>query len=300
MKFIRLLMIIGMLLQPGSAVFGTAAEPLPIIADTATGRPVTAADIAAACNGGGGVVFFGELHDSTPAHAAELALLQSLYARYGDRTVLSLEMFERDTQVLTDDFLAGRITEETFLERSRPWPNYDTAYRPLVMFAKEKKIPVIAANIPRRIAAAYAHGRKLSEIDEPDRQYLPRVHKDGSAAYKEKFALTLRNLKEGAMAVPEERIAPMFRAQCLKDNTMAESIGDYAAAHPSSLILHVQGAFHSEGGLGVPEKLRDLRPGIHILLVNCVEYDAASDDISRAVAAHRRDGDYLVFARRDT
>lgn len=102
------------------------------------------------------------------------------------------------------------------------------------------------------------------------------------------------------MVVPEERIAPMFRAQCLKDDTMAESIGDYAVAHPSSLILHVQGAFHSEGGLGVPEKLRDLRPGIYILLVNCVEYDAASDDISRAVAAHRRDGDYLVFVQRDT
>ena len=32
MKFIRLLMIIGMLLQPGSAVFGMAAEPPPIIA----------------------------------------------------------------------------------------------------------------------------------------------------------------------------------------------------------------------------------------------------------------------------
>ena len=36
------------------------------------------------------------------------------------------------------------------LQDARPWPNYETDYRPMVQVAKHEGLPVICANAPRR------------------------------------------------------------------------------------------------------------------------------------------------------
>lgn len=107
------------------------------------------------------VIFVGERHDAKAAHEAELAILTSLAER-DSNLVLALEMFERDVQDVLDSYLVGDTPEDTFLARSRPWPNYKTDYRPLVEFAKANKIAVVAANVPRRAAAAAARAEVVS------------------------------------------------------------------------------------------------------------------------------------------
>lgn len=72
-----------------------------------------------------------------------------MYKAKGAKLALSMEMFEADNQSKLNNFLADTLSEENFLAASRPWPNYGTDYAPLVNFAKEKKMPVIAANVPR-------------------------------------------------------------------------------------------------------------------------------------------------------
>src|SRR4030042_4332953 len=101
------------------------------------------------------VIFFGEEHDSRVAHEGELTLLTELAGRDAS-LVLALEMFERDVQDTLNAYLEGTISEDKFLELSRPWPNYQEDYRLLVELAKDRGIPVIAANVPRRIAAGVA------------------------------------------------------------------------------------------------------------------------------------------------
>lgn len=107
------------------------------------------------------VVFVGEVHGSRFAHKAELTLLTGLSQR-DPNLVLALEMFERDVQDILDAYLKGDISEDQFLEQSRPWPNYQDDYRPLIELGKRKGIPVIAANVPRRVAAAVAMANKIS------------------------------------------------------------------------------------------------------------------------------------------
>ena len=82
------------------------------------------------------VVFLGERHDDPGTHRMELALLQSI-ARRRSNVVLALEMFERDVQPILDQYLAGTVPEDVFLKASRPWPAYQTDYRPLIEFAKD-------------------------------------------------------------------------------------------------------------------------------------------------------------------
>ena len=69
-------------------------------------------------------MFFGELHDNVAGHQvyAELARLPA------DRRpdiVISMEMFERDTQGVINDYLRGRIDEPAFCntaDRGRTMP----------------------------------------------------------------------------------------------------------------------------------------------------------------------------------
>jgi uncharacterized iron-regulated protein len=101
------------------------------------------------------IIFIGEEHGSRVSHHAELTILRGLAER-DSNLVLALEMFERDVQDVLEAYLKGKITEKKFLKQARPWPNYPKDYRPLIEFAKKKGIPVIAANAPRRAAAAVA------------------------------------------------------------------------------------------------------------------------------------------------
>src|SRR3954470_19088179 len=97
-------------------------------------------------------VFVGEQHDDPNTHRLELAIVEGLTQR-GVPVIVSLEMFERDVQPMLDRYTRGGTTEQQFLAEACPWPAYATDYRPLVEFAKAHQLPVIAANVPRRIAA---------------------------------------------------------------------------------------------------------------------------------------------------
>jgi len=77
------------------------------------------------------VVFVGEFHDHIANHLAEMALLRAVHER-APKLALSMEQFERDRQQKVDDYLAGKIGEET-LTSDLGWRNYAEAYRPLVV-----------------------------------------------------------------------------------------------------------------------------------------------------------------------
>lgn len=102
-----------------------------------SGREVTM-DALVTDIGASEAVFLGEQHDDAVGHAVQAEIFRRAVEKYkADRSLaLSMEMFERDVQVVLDEYLAGLITESHFRSSSRPWPNYETDYRPLVETAK--------------------------------------------------------------------------------------------------------------------------------------------------------------------
>ena len=220
------------------------------------------------------VIFVGEWHDHTGNHLAEMALLRALYARAPD-LALSMEMFERDVQNVVDDYLAGRIGEDNFRRRGRAWGNYAESYRPLVEYAKEHHLPVIAANAPGAVVRCVG-------LEGP--AYLARMAPDkrGQAAaelhlqegpYKDKF---LRFLEESGSHGPEADKTPeqkkeeadrSFASQVARDDTMAESIFLSLQKNPARKVVHVTGAFHVEEALGTVERLKLRAPQLKIALV---------------------------------
>jgi len=208
------------------------------------------------------VIFIGEEHLSKESHDAELAVLTGLVG-HDPNLVLALEMFERDIQPLLDDYLKGAVSEEQFLEGSRPWPNYPEDYRPLVELAKTKGLPVIAANVPRRAAAAVAKANRLSRrVMGPDGIYLPPERPHDSKKYQRLFMATVAGMSSmGTMG----QISPqgLYKGQLVKDAVMAQALEPFLGRR----VLFCCGHFHSDYFLGIPYQLRKKHPDLKISVI---------------------------------
>lgn len=249
------------------------------------------------------LVFFGEQHNDPTTHAAEHAVLAALGERRS-HVVVTLEMFERDVQPLVDQYLAGAISEKEFLASSRPWDNYPSDYRPLVELARVRGWPVIAANVPRRLASAVSR-RGLAVLDTMnarDRGYMAKQNVCPKDTYYEKFAETMKGHGAGggpptaadaaAMAQMTDRF---YEAQCVKDEAMGEAIADaFTRAPKGSVVFQVDGAFHSDFGLGTAERARRRLPKASSVVITAVP---VADLAKPAVDAHAAKADYIVFTR---
>jgi uncharacterized iron-regulated protein len=105
-------------------------------------------------------------------HFLEHKIFEALYQTYGDKIALSLEMFETDNQLVLNEYLAGKIDEKRLAKDARLWNNYKD-YRPMVEFAKANKLPVIAANPPRRYVSMVSKGgmQPLLELSKEAKNY---------------------------------------------------------------------------------------------------------------------------------
>jgi uncharacterized iron-regulated protein len=253
--------------------------------DAQSGKNLTAAQLASKLQKYD-VVFFGEYHDQSEIHQYELELLEAMYKAKGAKLALSMEMFEADNQSKLNNFLADTLSEENFLAASRPWPNYRTDYAPLVNFAKEKKMPVIAANVPRFLAAHVAKNNASTEgVEAQYQQWLPKHTYAPEGAYKDKFYAQMSS-PAAPMKMPPQRLAAVYAAQCLKDDKMAESIAAFADAHQNMQILHINGCFHSDAHLGTAQKLEALRPELKVAVITPLE---------RKQKGEKPAGDFVVW-----
>jgi uncharacterized iron-regulated protein len=240
------------------------------------------------------VVFVGEQHDDPNTHRLERALLEGLARRRGD-VILSLEMFERDVQNRLDQFRAGRISETDFLASARPWPRYATDYKPLVDLAIERRWPIVAANIPRPMAAEISRGGLDVLVNKSESEQEFFAHDWDCPAGDEYYRRFKEVMGSHTSASDMDRF---YQAQCLKDETMAEAIAAaWLAALKSNpatrpLAVHYNGSFHSDYGLGTVSRLKRRLPDVKVALVTMVPI-ANLDTIP--TAAHQKRADYVVF-----
>jgi uncharacterized iron-regulated protein len=256
---------------------------------------VMLADISAA-----DVVFVGEQHDDSNTHRLEAAVLEGLKRRQRTPAV-SLEMFERDVQAGLDAYLAGNAAEEEMLKSARPWPRYQTDYRPLVELAKAEGWTVVASNVPRRIASAVAKAGKEAIADLPaaDRPFVARDLECPLDDYFDRFAKSMGNHPAPDQKPEEQRTMTerYYWSQCLKDETMAESIAaTVERRRASGPVVHYNGAFHSDFGLGTAERTRRRLAGRRVVVLSMLPVEnldvlnPSDDDLLRA--------DYLVYTVR--
>lgn len=240
------------------------------------------------------VIFVGEQHDDPNTHRLERMLLEGLARRRGD-IVVSLEMFERDVQNRLDQFREGRISEAEFLASSRPWPRYATDYKPLVDLAVERRWPILAANIPRPMASEISKGGLDVLVNKSETEQELFAHDWDCPAGDEYYRLFKEAMGSHTAVQDLDRF---YAAQCLKDETMAESIArawKSAAAARSGVrpvVVHYNGSFHSDYRLGTASRVIRRMPDAKVAVVTILPVPNLD---TVAATDHARKADYVVF-----
>ncbi|KJF99953.1 ChaN family lipoprotein [Photobacterium leiognathi] len=210
------------------------------------------------------IILVGEWHSHPAAHLLQSQLFAALYQQ-NPNMALSMEQFTRDKQAIVDQYLAGEIGERTLVSEANAWPNYDSDYRPLVEFAKQHKLDVIAANAPKSIVRCISKqgAGYLNKLPTSERLWVAQSLTLNKDAYQAKF---LNSMHHGN----EDQNLRMFAAQTAWDDTMAESMVDYLKSHPNKQIIHVAGRFHTMEGLGTASRIKARNPNLNIALVTPV------------------------------
>lgn len=208
------------------------------------------------------VVFVGEAHGHAASHYVQSKMFSGLHAKHND-IALSMEQFERSQQDIVDQYLAGEIGEETLFHDGKAWDHYRSSYRPLVEFAKNNGLAVIAAEVPGNMVSCVGERGPdfLNELTGESRGWIADELHLEDGPYKDKFYAFLdataghRVADDLSEAEKEQKKFRRFAAQVSRDDTMAESIYKHMQANPGRKVMHIDGSFHSAGLLGTVERL---------------------------------------------
>lgn len=231
------------------------------------------------------IVLFGETHNNAIAHWLQLEVTKDCGQT---RTlVLGAEMFEQDNQAALDLYLQGKINSKQLDSQARLWKNYPTDYAPLVNYAKEKKIPFAATNIPRRYASMVAKKgfAVLDTIPANAKNWiapLPIVYNPELPGYKK-----INEMKE------KHGGDSLAQAQASKDATMAHFILKYYT--PGSLFIHYNGSYHSENYEGIVWYLQQQKPGLKYGTITVV----SQENVKSLLAENKGKADFIICVDED-
>jgi uncharacterized iron-regulated protein len=217
------------------------------------------------------IIFFGEIHNSPICHWLQIELTKDLFTEKKENLVLGVEMFETDNQLILDEYLQGRISEKNFTDEAKLWKNYNTDYKPLINFAKESHLPVIATNIPRRYASMVNKGgfEVLDSLTPTAKKFiapLPIAYDPELKGYKDMLNMGM----EGGHTSPN-----LPKAQAIKDATMANSILNNRK--DGMTFLHFNGTYHSDNFQGILWYIRQRDPNLKIMTISSIEQDTIEE-----------------------
>ena len=241
---------------------------------------------AAKCN----VVFIGEMHNCPITHWLELKITEGLYEEHKDSLLLGAEMFEADNQLIFNEYLNGVINYEQFTNEMRLWPNYETDYEPLVMFAKEHNLPFIATNVPRRYANVVKNKglNYLDSLTEGAKTLLPPLPIPFTMEGKDNEAFSMMSALNGKKDDPKR----MHMAQALKDATMAWNIAKHIGGRQ---MIHYNGSFHTSHHEGIIPYLKGYKPLATTFVIMAVK----QEDITRLDEAYKDLADCYIVVPED-
>jgi uncharacterized iron-regulated protein len=202
------------------------------------------------------VVYLGETHDSQQDHQTQLAIIQALHQQ-NPKLAIALEMFQRPFQPMLDRYLAGELTEVELQQQSEydqrwgfPWQ----LYAPILRFAKENRLRLLALNTPTEVTRKVGK-QGLANLSPPDLQFIPPVAEidTSNAAYRAKILQVYEQFHQGKTS--STGFENFFAAQVLWDETMAATIAEFVQANPDFQVVVLVGQGHIAYGYGIPSRV---------------------------------------------
>lgn len=201
------------------------------------------------------VVIVGENHTSVEDHQRQLDTVKEFYRYYPDRIIIGMEMFQQPFQQYLDLYIEGKISEDELLEKTeykKRWGYDFKYYRDILLFAKEKKIKVVALNVPTEFLKEV----REKGIESVKSEYLPDKRIDYTPQEMEFINSVMREHK---VSNPK-----MFvDIQYSWDAGMSYRIFKIKQEYPEHVVIVLIGKGHAET---VSRFLRVLSPGLKVVV----------------------------------
>nr|VFK67613.1 MAG: Uncharacterized iron-regulated protein [Candidatus Kentron sp. UNK]VFK72846.1 MAG: Uncharacterized iron-regulated protein [Candidatus Kentron sp. UNK] len=251
------------------------------------------------------VIFVGETHTRLADHSNQLAIIRGLFER-GKKLAIGMEFFQQPFQAHLDDFIAGNIDDAKLLDRTEyheRWRYDSRLYQPILDFARERKIPLIALNVSSEIVKKVSEKGwdALAEDDTlttEERAQIPRMLDRSNEEYEKRlrgvfrqhadiFSETTRPGRSPSGGREENRAGKgttgfrrFMDVQLLWDEGMAARAAKYVAEHPARTLIVLAGSGHLAYGHGIPDRFKKRIPvdTAIVLPADSVDLDPAAAD----------------------
>ena len=193
------------------------------VLETRTGLPLAFEDLASQW-AAEDVIYLGEEHHNRNHIEAALKTMRALIAR-NRRPVLGLEMFSWDGQAALDHYLTNpEMATDAFLEEAhwkQNWGGTYEEYEPLIAFARDHRLSLIALNPPRSLVREVARdgidkARTKPEMGQWAMRDEPLVE---DPEYRDRILKQLHSCHDGLTNAAYER---MYEASVFRDESMAK------------------------------------------------------------------------------
>lgn len=229
------------------------------------------------------LVFIGENHDRFEHHLVQLAIISRLHKRNPDLAI-GMEFFQAPFQPYLDEYVAGRLDDQALLEATEYFDRWGfdfRLYQPILRFAQQHRIPLVALNAPKELVEKVSkNGIKV--LTPAERAQLPARMAPADALYRERLGLVFELHPTGELKDFERFV----EVQLVWDESMAKTAAQYLVAHPNHSLVVLAGNGHLAFRAGIPERVQ------HRVQVDAsVVLNGAQSGIEPGIA------DYVVLAK---
>lgn len=199
------------------------------------------------------VVYVGEVHDRMDHHLNQLEIIRRMYAA-DKRLAIGVEFFQRPYQKALDRYIAGEISEKQFLTDSEyfeRWRIDYRYYRPIIQFARDNNIPIIALDVTDELRSRIGE-LGIEGLSAEERDKVPAEIDRSNQQYR-RFMKAIFQMHPPVRGQDFEKF---IEVQLVRDETMAETAANWLQTHPDSRMVILAGGGHLNYGYGIPDRLQ--------------------------------------------
>ncbi|MDQ1297694.1 MAG: hypothetical protein QG558_232 [Campylobacterota bacterium] len=197
------------------------------------------------------VVYIGEAHTEFSSHLNQLKIIKAMH-KNNPKLSIGMEMFQKQFQKYLDAYIAGKIDEKEMLKKTeyfKRWKYDYELYRPILLFAKEKQIPIVALNIDREITKKVVSGG-FNSLSKEQLAEVPSSINFDNPSYKEK----LKSIYNMHQSDRFENFEQFYHAQLLWDEAMATNMVGFLHKNSDYSMAVLAGNGHVMHGYGIPSR----------------------------------------------
>jgi uncharacterized iron-regulated protein len=198
------------------------------------------------------VIYIGESHDQISHHLTQLEIIKRIHAEEPN-IAIGMEFFQQPFQQYMEEFIKGDIDEREFLNKTEfftRWRIDYRHYRPIILFAREHSIPLVALDVLEEIQRKVGKSG-IDSLNSQEKKHLPDDIDRSNKKYRE-FLLSIYNRHP---TTDSQVFDNFIDVQLMRDEAMAQATADFMDKHPDKRMIVLAGGGHLVYGYGIPQRV---------------------------------------------